>query len=47
MRKIFENGGATVAGLTQLSTALDTLVAEIDRELNRSLRKPKEARILY
>ena len=47
MRKVFENGGATVAGLRQLSTALDALVDESDRELNRSLRKLKEARILY
>jgi len=47
MRKVFEDGGATVAGLRQLSTALDTLVAEIDRELKQSLRKLKEARIIY
>lgn len=47
MRNVFCAGGATEAGLGQLSLALDTLVAEIDGELGRSLRKLKEARILY
>ena len=47
MRKVFGVGGATESGLKQLSAAVGTLVDEIDRELSRSMRKLKEARILY
>ncbi len=47
MRKVFGAGGAAEPGLKQLSSAVETLVNEIDRELSRSMRKLKEARILY
>jgi hypothetical protein len=47
MRKVFGAGGATQAGLRQLSSALDALVTEIEAELSRTLRKVKEAGIAY
>jgi hypothetical protein len=47
MRKVFGPGGATETGLKQLFSALDTLLSEIERELTRTSRKLKEARINY
>jgi hypothetical protein len=47
MRKVFGAGGATMAGLEELSSALDGLVSDIERELSRTLRKIEEARIIY
>lgn len=47
MRKVFGPGGATLVGLQQLSSAVDTLVDEIQRELNRTSRKLEEMRFVY
>jgi hypothetical protein len=46
-RKVFGAGGASKAGLEQLTKAMDALVAEIEQGLSRSLRKLDEARINY
>lgn len=47
MRKVFGPSGATLVGLKQLSSALDALVDDIQRELNRTYRRLQEARITY
>jgi hypothetical protein len=46
-RKVFCSEGATLAGLTQMRTALGVLIQEIEQGLNRSFRKLAEARIPY
>jgi hypothetical protein len=46
-RKLFAGDGATETGLKELSVALDSLVSELDGELNRTHRKLKESRISY
>jgi hypothetical protein len=47
MRKVFCSEGASETGLRQLSTAVDSLVQEIERGLTNSFRKLDEAKILY
>jgi hypothetical protein len=47
MRKVFCAEGGSEAGLRQMTVALDTLVAEIEKGLSKSFRKLAEARVLY
>jgi hypothetical protein len=46
-RKVFCSDGASLAGLTQMRTALGVLIYEIEQGLGRSFRKLAEARIRY
>jgi hypothetical protein len=47
MRRVFASDGASEAGLRGLTTAFDTLVAEIDEELRTTARTLTEAKVFY